>query len=152
VRPFPSGPTGRWTLILPAMTPTDHDLRARVEQLETDRDTMYAAFRAVDGEFHDAVARHRADRTLIAALRSTQIEHGEVLAGLVVDVSGLKSDVSGLKSDVSGLKSDVSGLKSDVSGLKSDVSGMTSDVSEMKVGQLRLERLIRRGLNLQDED
>jgi hypothetical protein len=96
---------------------TDPDLRARVEQLETDRDTMYAAFRAVDGEFHEVVARHRADRTLIAALRTTQIEHGEVLAGLVVDVSGL-----------------------------------TSDVSEMKAGQLRLERLIRRGLNLQDED
>ena len=128
------------------MTPTDNDLQARVEALESDRDTMYAAFRAVDGEFHEVVARHRADRKLLSALRTTQIEHGQALAGLVTDVSGLKTDVSGLKTDVSELKTDVSELKTDVSGLKSDV-----DVSELKDGQLRLERLIRKGLKLSDD-
>jgi hypothetical protein len=103
---------------------TDSELRARLEQLEIDRDTMYAAFRAVNGECHEVMARHRADRMPMVALRTTQIEHGQVLGGLVVDVSGLKHDVSELK----------------------------SDVSELKNGQSRLERLIRRGLKLPDED
>jgi hypothetical protein len=92
---------------------------------------LYQAFRAVDGEFHEAIARQKADRTLIAALRTTQIEHGQVLGGLVVDVAGLKTDVAGLKTDVAGLK---------------------TDVSELKTGQRRLEQLIRRGFNLPDAD
>ena len=52
---------------------------------------------------------------------------------------------------MSGLKTDVSGLKSDVSELKTDVSELKTDVSELKDGQLRLERLIRRGLKLSDD-
>jgi hypothetical protein len=45
------------------MSSPDADLRGRIEQLEADRDNLYVTFRAVDGELHEAVARHRADRT-----------------------------------------------------------------------------------------
>lgn len=113
------------------MATPDADLRARVEQLEQDREALYAAFRAVDGEFHEAIARHRADRSLLAALRQTQIEHGYVLTGLVTEVAGTKADVAGLKTDVGGLKTDVAGLVQ---------------------GQIRIETLIRLGLNLPEQN
>jgi outer membrane murein-binding lipoprotein Lpp len=97
---------------------SDADIRGRVEQLEADRDSLYSTFRAVDGEFHEAIARHRADRHLVSALRTTQVEQGEVLGGLVVQVTELRSDVTELRSDVTELKTDVTELKTDVTEVK----------------------------------
>lgn len=106
-------------------------MQSRVEQLESDRDTLFAAFRAVDGEFHEAVTRHKSDRKLIHALRTTQIEHSHLLADLVTGQAELKGDVSTLKEGQAELK---------------------ADVSTLKEGQAKLEQLIRRGFNLPEED
>jgi outer membrane murein-binding lipoprotein Lpp len=128
---------------------SDAELRGRVEQLEVDRDTLYSTFRAVDGEFHDAIARHRADRQLMNALRATQIEHGEILGSLVTQVTALNTDVAGLKTDVAGLKTDVAGLKTDVAGLKTVVAHLVTDLTS---GQQRIEGMLSRVLNVGDAD
>jgi outer membrane murein-binding lipoprotein Lpp len=117
--------------MLLGMSSPDADLRGRVEQLEADRDNLYVTFRAVDGEFHEALARHRADRTLMSALRATQIEQGEVLGGLVVQMTDVQADVTELKTDVTELK---------------------SDVTELRAGQRRMESMLRRVLNVPETD
>jgi hypothetical protein len=106
---------------------------------------LYRMFRSVDGEYHEAIARQRADRTLMAALRVSQIEHGELLGGLAVQMTEVRSDIAELKTDVSVLKTDVSVLKTDVSELKTDVSVLKTDMAEVKL-------MLRQALNLPEAD
>jgi len=98
--------------------PPHAELLQRVEQLESDREMLYRMFRSVDGEYHEAITRQRADRTLMATLRVSQIEHGELLGGLSVQMTEVRSDIAELKTDVSALKTDVSDLKADMTEVK----------------------------------
>lgn len=127
------------------MSTPEPSLEARVDQLEADRENLYATFRAVDGEFHEAIARHRVDRKLILALRTTQIEHGRVLAGLVKGQSRLEAEVAGLKTDVAALTTDVAGLRTDMFGLRTDAADVKGSLG-------RLEQLVRQGFNLPPEE
>ena len=77
-------------------------------------DGLWQAFRNLDGDAHTALATARHNVSLMTALRASQLEHGEAIAGLVTDVTDLKVDVAVLKVDVAEVKSDVAGLRSDM--------------------------------------
>jgi len=135
-------------------------LFSRVEAFEADCETLYGSVQMLGGECRDTNRRQRADRKLMVAMRTTQIEHGAKLDSLLVgqerlehsqeklqrsqdrlldsyvhlerDVADMKKTQARLAEDVSGLKDGQARLAEDVSGLKTDVSGLKADVSELK--------------------
>ncbi len=110
----------------------------RVERLESREEGLRSEFRETLGNMHDVMAANKATGGILSALRVTQLEHSEKLQQHSFLLAGL-----------------VEGQKR----LEADVSGLKADVSELKQGQARLEgrfdkleRLVRKGFGIRDEE
>ena len=149
------------------------EVLSRVEALETDSENLYGIVQMLKDECRDTSRRQHADRQLITAVRTTQIEHGAKLDSLLVGQERLEQaqeklqrsqdrlhdSYVHLEKDVAEVKKSQARLEADVSGLKQDVSGLKQDVSELKLGQVRLEdkfdrleALVRRGFGMDSEN
>jgi hypothetical protein len=104
-------------------------LAARVRVLEDDR--------AVDRA--EAQVRHRAVVDSLQALRETQIEQGQDIAGLREDVTGLHLSVAGLEGTVTGLQGSVAGLEGTMTGLQGSVTGLEGTMTGLQGSVTGLE-------------
>jgi hypothetical protein len=93
------------------------ELHARVDIISKRQEELTEMFRSADGDVHTAEALARANLRAMEALRATQIEHGDALAGLTVGQAQLNTKVAGIETEISGIKTEITGIKTEISGI-----------------------------------